>query len=817
MFPIKYIDNNLVWNKDNEVFAYYELIPYNYSFLSPEQKYLVHDSFRQLIAQSREGKIHALQIATESSIRSIQEQSKKLVTGKLREVAIQKIDDQTEALVSMIGDNQVDYRFFLGFKLMVTEDEVNLKNIKKSVFLTFREFLNEVRHTLMHDFVSMSNDEINRYVKMEKLLENKISRRFKIRRLEAKDFAYLMEHLYGRDGIAYEDYVYPLPKRKLKRETLIKYYDLICPTRCVVEESQRYLRLEHEDSESYVSYFTVNAIVGELDFPSSEIFYFQQQQFTFPVDTSMNVEIVGNKKALTTVRNKKKELKDLDNHAYQAGNETSSNVVEALDSVDELETDLDQSKESMYKLSYVIRVSAPDLDELKRRCDEVKDFYDDLNVKLVRPAGDMLGLHGEFLPASKRYINDYIQYVKSDFLAGLGFGATQMLGENTGIYIGYSVDTGRNVYLQPSLASQGVKGTVTNALASAFVGSLGGGKSFCNNLLVYYSVLFGGQAVILDPKSERGNWKETLPEIAEEINIVNLTSDKENAGLLDPFVIMKDKEDGATLAKEILTFLTGISTRDGDKFPVLISAISKVSESEHRGLLNVITELRKENTPIANHIANHIDSFTNYDFAHLLFSDGTVKNTISLDNQLNIIQVADLVLPDKDTTFDEYTTIELLSVAMLIVISTFALDFIHSDRSIFKIVDLDEAWAFLNVAQGETLSNKLVRAGRAMNAGVYFVTQSSGDVSKESLKNNIGLKFAFRSTDTNEIKQTLEFFGLDSEDENNQKRLRDLENGQCLMQDLYGRVGVVQIHPVFVELLHAFDTRPPIKSEVDLE
>ena len=817
MFPIKYIDNNLVWNKDNEVFAYYELIPYNYSFLSAEQKFIVHDSFRQLIAQSREGKIHALQIATESSIRSMQEQSKKLVTGKLKEVAYQKIDEQTEALVSMIGDNQVDYRFFLGFKLMVTEEQLNLKNIKKSAWLTFTEFLHEVNHTLMNDFVSMPNDEINRYMKMEKLLENKISRRFKVRRLEINDFGYLMEHLYGRDGIAYEDYEYQLPKKKLNKETLIKYYDLIRPTRCVIEESQRYLRLEHEDKESYVSYFTVNAIVGELDFPSSEIFYFQQQQFTFPVDTSMNVEIVENRKALTTVRNKKKELKDLDNHAYQAGSETSSNVVDALDSVDELETDLDQSKESMYKLSYVIRVSAPDLDELKRRCDEVKDFYDDLNVKLVRPAGDMLGLHSEFLPASKRYINDYVQYVKSDFLAGLGFGATQQLGENTGIYMGYSVDTGRNVYLQPSLASQGIKGTVTNALASAFVGSLGGGKSFCNNLLVYYSVLFGGQAVILDPKSERGNWKETLPEIAHEINIVNLTSDKDNAGLLDPFVIMKNVKDAESLAIDILTFLTGISSRDGEKFPVLRKAVRSVTQSDSRGLLHVIDELRREDTPISRNIADHIDSFTDYDFAHLLFSDGTVENAISLDNQLNIIQVADLVLPDKDTTFDEYTTIELLSVAMLIVISTFALDFIHSDRSIFKIVDLDEAWAFLNVAQGETLSNKLVRAGRAMNAGVYFVTQSSGDVSKESLKNNIGLKFAFRSTDTNEIKQTLEFFGLDSEDKNNQKRLRDLENGQCLMQDLYGRVGVVQIHPVFVELLHAFDTRPPIKSEVDLE
>ena len=816
MFPIKYIDNNLVWNKDNEVFAYYELIPYNYSFLSAEQKFIVHDSFRQLIAQSREGKIHALQIATESSIRSMQEQSKKLVTGKLKEVAYQKIDEQTEALVSMIGDNQVDYRFFLGFKLMVTEEQLNLKNIKKSAWLTFTEFLHEVNHTLMNDFVSMPNDEINRYMKMEKLLENKISRRFKVRRLEINDFGYLMEHLYGRDGIAYEDYEYQLPKKKLQKETLIKYYDLIRPTRCVIEESQRYLRLEHEDKESYVSYFTVNAIVGELDFPSSEIFYFQQQQFTFPVDTSMNVEIVENRKALTTIRNKKKELKDLDNHAYQAGSETSSNVVDALDSVDELETDLDQSKESMYKLSYVIRVSAPDLDELKRRCDEVKDFYDDLNVKLVRPAGDMLGLHSEFLPASKRYINDYVQYVKSDFLAGLGFGATQQLGETTGIYMGYSVDTGRNVYLQPSLASQGVKGTVTNALASAFVGSLGGGKSFCNNLLVYYAVLFGGQALLLDPKSERGNWKETLPEIAHEINIVNLTSDKDNAGLLDPFVIMKNVKDAESLAIDILTFLTGISSRDGEKFPVLRKAVRSVTQSDSRGLLHVIDELRREDTPISRNIADHIDSFTDYDFAHLLFSDGTVENAISLDNQLNIIQVADLVLPDKDTTFEEYTTIELLSVSMLIVISTFALDFIHSDRSIFKIVDLDEAWAFLNVAQGETLSNKLVRAGRAMQAGVYFVTQSSGDVAKESLKNNIGLKFAFRSTDINEIKQTLEFFGIDKDDENNQKRLRDLENGQCLLQDLYGRVGVVQIHPVFEELLHAFDTRPPVqRNEVE--
>ncbi|ECR4379576.1 ATP-binding protein, partial [Listeria monocytogenes] len=646
------------------------------------------------------------------------------------------------------------------------------------------------------------------------LLENKISKRFKIRRASKDDFGYIIEHIYGQTGTPYEEYSYHLPTKKLKKETLVKRYDLLKPTRCLIEENQRYLKIENEDETTYAAYFTINSVIGELGFPNSEIFYYQQQQFSFPIDTSMNVEIVTNKKALSTVRNKKKELKDLDNHAFESNNETSSNVVDALDSVDELESTLDQTKESMYKLSYVVRVSASDPDELKRRCNEVKDFYDDFSIKLVRPFGDMLGLHGEFIPASKRYINDYIQYVTSDFLAGLGFGATQMLGETEGIYVGYNLDTGRNVYLKPSLASQGVKGSITNALASAFIGSLGGGKSFSNNMLVYYAVLFGGQAVIVDPKAERGNWKETLPDIAHEINIVNLTSEETNKGLLDPYVILKRPKDSESLAIDILTFLTGISSRDGEKFPVLRKAIRRVTKSKTRGLLLVLDELRKENTVISNHIADHIESFTDYDFAHLLFSDGTVEQSISLDKQLNIIQVADLVLPDAETGFEEYTTMELLSVAMLIVISTFALDFIHSDRSIFKIVDLDEAWSFLQVAQGKTLSMKLVRAGRAMNAGVYFVTQNADDLLDEKLKNNLGLKFAFRSTDINEIKKTLEFFGIDKEDEGNQKRLRDLENGQCLLSDLYGRVGVIQFHPIFEELLHAFDTRPPVRKEV---
>ena len=58
------------------------------------------------------------------------------------------------------------------------------------------DFVYDVNHKLMGDFVSMSNDEILRFQKME----NKISRRFKIRRLDKDDFGYLIEHLTDRQA-----------------------------------------------------------------------------------------------------------------------------------------------------------------------------------------------------------------------------------------------------------------------------------------------------------------------------------------------------------------------------------------------------------------------------------------------------------------------------------------------------------------------------------------------------------------------------------------------------------------------------------------
>lgn len=64
---------------------------------------------------------------------------------------------------------------------------------------------------------------------------------------------------------------------------LVKKYDILKPTRCLIEENQRYLRIEQEDTTTYVAYFTINSIVGELDFPNSEIFITSNSSLLSPL------------------------------------------------------------------------------------------------------------------------------------------------------------------------------------------------------------------------------------------------------------------------------------------------------------------------------------------------------------------------------------------------------------------------------------------------------------------------------------------------------------------------------------------------------
>ena len=152
--------------------------------------------------------------------------------------------------------------------------------------------------------------------------------------------------------------------------------------------------------------------------------------------------------------------------------------------------------------------------------------------------------------------------------------------------------------------------------------------------------------MIVDQKAERGRWKETLPEISHEINIVLWLLMRKTKAYLTLMWLWKIPRFWITGYWYSDISLRGFPLVMGNASKSLEKTIRAVTNSEVRGLMKVIEELRVENTPLSTSIADHIEVYRLW-LCTLLFSNGYVEQSISLEKQLNIIRVADLVLPDK--------------------------------------------------------------------------------------------------------------------------------------------------------------------------
>lgn len=802
-FPVKFITDNLIINYKDECYAYYSLKDYNYGYLSDDEKIRIHNMLDEIFTQHNSSDVQLLVIGSESSISNMNNKFKNEIVGQFKNVAISHIDEITEELINRYGKNQIKYRYYIGFRLNSVMEKLNLNNIFRELKLSILDFINSVNSTFVNECIKVNDSDIEKYKGLEAMLYSRINRRYNLQRVTSNDFGYIINHLFCRNKETYEEYSYSL---KLQGDGK---YDILKLSDCFIEEKERYLKLTNDEATQYVSYMVLSNVTFDLEFPSCEIL-FDESKLGFPVDVSIRFNVLQNKEALTKVRNKAKELKDLDEHIFTSDNESSGSLIDGRDNAIELQDKLDRFKMNMYKLNYVVRISADSIEELEKRVNTIKDFYSDYKIIIERPFGDMINLQYEFIPSSEILVKDYIQYVTSDFIASLGFGATSKLGEDNGIYVGENLDSGRCVYIKPSIASQGIKGSITNSPSIAFLGATGNGKSMLADLISYYSALLGARILLIDPKSERGNWKEDLIYLSDEINVINLTSDIENKGLLDPYNLF-DKKMAEFIAIEVLGYLTGITIQDSERFPVLKKYISKVSNEDSPCMMKIVHYLKESDNDIAEKIGNHIESFVDLGFSSLLFGDGETEKKIDVSKAINILQIEDLKLPSKEIEIKDYSSIEILSIAMLMIVGYYAVNFIENDREIFKISFLDEAWVLDKVQQGKTLINKLIRVGRSKNSGAFIVTQSALDLGDDA-KNNIGMKFIFRSSKSEEIEADLEFLGLEVNRENIEK-IRSLEVGQCLFQDIYGHIGVLSGDLVFEDLFNAFDTRPPVVKE----
>ncbi|QQZ64673.1 ATP-binding protein (plasmid) [Paenibacillus sonchi] len=826
-FPIAYFEQNLIFNHNKEVWAIYEIQSYVYDHLSDQQKIdklISQTSFLTMLTDQ----FHILWLPKTHDIHRHHENLKqKRTAGPLQKRADQIITEMSEYLQRNYTDqsdsNNADYKAYIAVYLPKNENTDLVDQVSDIVTELKKMVLHPMR--AIENIAGINNPEIfehefQMYLTKEKQIYDRLSRRMKIKRGTPETTEWLIKRNFwwgiGEPELrSSTDKPWAPKKKKGKKNGLSSF---IYDSRQVLTLTDADIDCSHsrrvkitqphngEEKQIYHAYMALSDLPEEAQMPGSEWLY-SAATLPFQVEISIKVEVLEAVDALKKLGRKKMDIDNQVKNINEAGASVPLDLQEKSDRAVYLEDELKRGKKPTFITHVTYGLHHTDVNLLKSNCRILQDHYRDFgNVQVQLPAGDQWLLFNDFIPGSPRYVSDYIQRIPPEKLASGMIGATQELGDGVGFYIGTTGTLDHPVYLDLAHAS-----SINRSPSMTTTGTLGGGKSMLANLLGYQNAMFGGKTLIFDPKGERSHWIDYLPELAGQIQIATLSSDDKDKGKLDPFIMLENIEDAKEAAVEILSYLSSTLT-NSEEYSYITRSVNKVASEPNPFLAKVITELYnlgKNERPKATIVAEILDSFQTLSFAKLLFGTGGEK-TIRMDYALNILQIQNLKMPAIDKLPETYSLSEKMSVALMFAIGHFANKFMYHDRSIFKFFLLDEAWALLATQAGKALADMIVRTGRSLKGGADIVTQNPTDVAGD-LAGNIGVKFAFRDQDTNKIKNTLQYFGLEATQENIDL-IKNLENGQCLMQDIYGRVGLVQIDVVFQHLFDCFDTRPPEES-----
>lgn len=827
-FPVAYYEQNLTFHHNKSVWAIYEIDPFVYDHLSEQQKIdrlITQTSFLALLTDQ----FHILWLPHTHDITEHHERLKERLNGPLKKWGNKFIDTMDDYLNnnynSVDGSNNADYRAYIAVYLP--------KNDSKDLVEQIESIATEMKKLILHpkrfiDNLSGLNEpeifehEFHSYNVKEKQIFDRLSRKVKVKRARHKTIEWLIKRNFWW-GItdptlrSSEEDEWSPKKTKGKRGGVGTFlYDsrqVLTLTEGEVDASNpRRIQLTQphggEEKQVYHAYLVLSELPENMEMPGSEWLY-SAATLPFPVEMSIKVEVLEARDALKKLSKKKMDIENQVKNIKEAGATVPLDLQEKEERALYLEDEYKKRKNPTFITHVTFGLCHTDLNMLKSNVKIMQDHYRDFgNIQIELPAGDQWLLFNDFIPGSPRYVSDYIQRIPPETLASGMIGATQNLGDDKGLYIGTTGNLERPVYIDLRHASQ-----KNRSPSFSIHGTLGGGKSVLMNLLGYHNVINGGKTLIFDPKGERSLWPDMLPELEGQIQVATLSSAPEDQGKLDPFVMLANIEDAKEAAMDILAYLASIKT-NSIQYSYISQAVNKVAGEPKPYLtkcIDVLFDLGKTR-PEANVAAEVLQSFTNLSFAKLLFGNGEQK-TINMDYALNILQVQNLKMPALEKTPENYSLIEKMSVAAMYSIGRFMDAFIYYDRGIFTLAEMDEAWAILSTQIGKDIANRVIRTGRSLNGGLGIATQNATDLAGD-LAGNIGMKFAFRDADNTKIKNTLSYFGMEHTQEN-MDLIKNLDNGCCLMQDIYGRTGVLSVDVVFQHLHDCFDTRPPEESERD--
>lgn len=852
-FPVKHIDGNLVFGHDGRVWAYYKIEGFNYDFLDGDEKMF---PFRQQLALlSNIGlDLHYLSVPHPTDVGRIIERTikeMKLKNYPLKEngiIYMNKVRQVLEKEKSLSESSE--YHDYIGIQLDKKKNKYVSGNLGISMITSFKEFINGFNSPVYQAMGLYPNDilesEIEAYRNQAMTIEATLSQAFssKVEKAKTHELVYISEKLFStrnnnsdiklRPNIQFGNVVEGVDnkgrKYKAVRVNEKQFIDLqnanideISPKELMISR----INDNNEIEQLYVQHLVISDM-GDIHYhPGFEWLYHIKTQMPFPITVSIRVDHEPNELVKKRLTNTKLEIQDQKNEAFKGGQMVDSGVSLSEQGTIRMENYFTQTGYPGFACSFVLRVTGETREQLKTRVELLINEMAKFNIKILSPYGEQVPLLMEMIPGSKKIHEDYRIEVEPGILAAMMFGATTNIGDNRGFYIGNTSKLSKPVFIQPDLAAKAFEGlgNKVDSISALVAGMTGKGKSFFMNLFIFNSVLTGSKCLIIDPKGDRKGWENGLPLIPKEfISVWTLGADPDDAGSLDPFRTSTSIEEGKDITMDILSYLAQINIDDVE-YSVLSLAVEEAAKHDDPCIGLVIeilkhmyetqksemTEVRYE---ALENLLNTLITLKRNQLSMLLFGEvGQNYKVLKHDKPIQVLMIQNLNLPSLQEKSKR--PIHRISEAIMISITAWTKQYMfNSDRTVHKIILQDEASAIDRSPIGAELMDFIVRMGRYYNTTLLKGSQNASDHGKDVA--NIGMKFSFALRKTSEAEEMLDYLNLPVTEENI-RRLKEMDRGECLFQDIYGRSAIIRINPLFKELFDAFDSSTSTKEERERE
>lgn len=864
-FPVKYFEDNLLFDDSGSCWACYEVICEEYTMLSEYGKHQYIARLARLLAGIGDrAKIFVIPVKQDlekSRQYELEEIEKRGAGTKTSEYAKAYINSAYDTLGEAIALNggTNDYKVFICTKLEKPAENLTLQNIVQNPIGVLEEKLGYVREAISVKEIQEYKQAAARYQRMQ-------ASRFAIEPLDTDQIQWLIGRMFLRGSVE-EPYIRQnlLGKwkpfadeieirgeryKKPDKGDLIDLYNYYWGQDSKFAD---YITIRDEKGkETYQTFLALSHLPEDLNIPGDE-WIKPLLDLPFGVEICISVETSEYKKAIKELKDNKKKIEGQDEHAQMSGEVSDEDIEKAYIDSTRFEDDLEPYNDPMISFALTIALANADLEALRSQVMQVKQELERPKFRVQKPISDQMRLFMEMIPGAPLGFNNYIKKTSPTVLATSVFPVAVESGDDVGHFIGTAGSRGKYIFLSPTEA---IRNNRSGGIA--ILGTLGGGKSVLANFIAYIIVMLdSGRSLIIDPKSERGKlWEYFLKEFEGEIGTVKI--DYTDRGVFDPFVIYRPEteewfnENAEDLAKtmQIYSYSEYLENRNTDArslatamfteelnlelgttrntaFAEAVEAASNCKwelpsmELVTRFLAGEVPEeykLFSEDDPVkadAELLARDLRQLKKSSkLGGLLIGNGTEKG-LAFNKRINIMQIQGLSIPDPDTDKRHYTAVQRTSATIMMPLGEFAREFTRNPMlaNTPKAVIFDESWFLKATAQGALLYEEIARTGRSLYSIPIFIGHSVADVDEPGIRESLTYLFVFKMATETEAREALRILGLE-DTADNMSLVMSLGNGQCLFKDFKDRVQLIQVQLPFTNLINAFETNPEKREKL---